>query len=116
MTGICTLQELDNCGGTSLGSGGGHSDAAGGYMPTLTQVLEFIHQCKQTNLTKVSGTWGLQQKAVNMCKAHCEALSLIMCSRYKSCVHKHCNLTWGLLHSLFVVLAFSPECVDQIPS
>ncbi|XP_056016364.1 uncharacterized protein LOC125663893 [Ostrea edulis] len=45
-------QELDDCGGTSLGSGGGHSDAAGGYLPTLTHVLEFIHQCKQANLTQ----------------------------------------------------------------
>ncbi|XP_062567288.1 uncharacterized protein LOC134229558 [Saccostrea cucullata] len=47
-----TKKELDDCGGTSLGTGGGHGDAAGGYLPSLTHILEFIHQCKQSNTTQ----------------------------------------------------------------
>ena len=46
-------QELDDSGGTSLGSGGGHGEVAGGFLPTLTHTLEFIHQCKQCNISKV---------------------------------------------------------------
>ncbi|XP_061196696.1 uncharacterized protein LOC133204972 [Saccostrea echinata] len=47
-----TKQELDDCGGTSLGTGGGHGDVAGGYLPSLTHILEFIHQCKQSNTSQ----------------------------------------------------------------
>uniref|UniRef100_A0A8W8JQP2 Protein NO VEIN C-terminal domain-containing protein n=1 Tax=Magallana gigas TaxID=29159 RepID=A0A8W8JQP2_MAGGI len=44
-------QELDDCGGTSLGSGG-HSEVAGGFLPTLTHILEFVHQCRQCNFSQ----------------------------------------------------------------
>ncbi|KAK3086464.1 hypothetical protein FSP39_018803 [Pinctada imbricata] len=43
-------QTLDDCGGTSLGGGSGHHDNDGIYMPTHTDILEFIHQCKQCGI------------------------------------------------------------------